>query len=162
MRCFRSNSKGEKVTAPAHGGMINIQGVTVATVNDKVQLQKVETWFDPLEMFRQIAPKGIINKGIVMPSSSDSKSGEKTREEASSGIDNPEAPHSVPHDDAAMKEASETLTSASKSSAAGANTCPFLLQGAAVAAEKIKEETKNAKQEMSHIEGEEREAFNKE
>jgi len=34
-------------------------------VNDKVQLQKVETWFDPLEMFRQIAPKGIVNKQVV-------------------------------------------------------------------------------------------------
>lgn len=60
-----SNSKGEKITAPAHGGTIDIQGVTVATVNDKVQLQKVETWFDPLEMFRQIAPKGVVNKQIV-------------------------------------------------------------------------------------------------
>lgn len=34
-------------------------------MNDKVQLQKVETWFDPLEMFRQIAPKGIVNKQVV-------------------------------------------------------------------------------------------------
>lgn len=56
------NDQNEKVTAPAHGRMIDIQGVTVATVNDKVQLQKVETWFDPLEMFRQIAPGGIANK----------------------------------------------------------------------------------------------------
>ena len=36
----------------------------MATVNDKVQLQKVETWFDPLEMFRQIAPHGIVNKVV--------------------------------------------------------------------------------------------------
>lgn len=34
-------------------------------MNDKVQLQKVETWFDPLEMFRQIAPKGVVNKQVV-------------------------------------------------------------------------------------------------
>lgn len=57
-----ANSKGEKVTAKAHGGAIDIYGVTVATVNDKVQLQKVDTYFDPLEMFRQIAPNGVVNK----------------------------------------------------------------------------------------------------
>lgn len=38
--------------------------MTVAHVDDQVRLQKVETWFDPLEMFRQIAPNGIVNKEI--------------------------------------------------------------------------------------------------
>lgn len=57
-----SCSKGEKVTAKAHGGLIDIQGVTVATVDDKVRLQDLQTWMDPLEMFRQIAPGGIVNK----------------------------------------------------------------------------------------------------
>lgn len=52
------NSKGDKVTAKAHGGTIEIFGITVATVDDKVRLQKVETWFDPLSMFRQIDPSG--------------------------------------------------------------------------------------------------------
>lgn len=56
------NNKGEKVTAKAHGGAIDIQGVTVATVNDKVQLQDVRTWFDPMDMFRQIAPNGVVKK----------------------------------------------------------------------------------------------------
>lgn len=56
------NSKGEKITAKAHGGPIEIEGITVATVDDQVRLQKVETWFDPLEMFRQIAPNGVVNK----------------------------------------------------------------------------------------------------
>jgi hypothetical protein len=56
------NNKGEKVTAKAHGGAIDIQGVTVATVNDKVQLQAVRTWFDPMDMFRQIAPNGVVKK----------------------------------------------------------------------------------------------------
>ncbi|KAF4633240.1 hypothetical protein G7Y89_g4877 [Cudoniella acicularis] len=59
------NDKGEKVTAKSHGGQIDIQGITVAKVDDKVRLQSVETWFDPLEMFRQIAPNGIVNKTIV-------------------------------------------------------------------------------------------------
>ena len=59
------NNKGEKVTAKAHGGPIDIQGVTVATVNDKVQLQSVRTWFDPMDMFRQIAPDGVVKKETV-------------------------------------------------------------------------------------------------
>jgi hypothetical protein len=59
------NNAGEKVTAKAHGGSIDIQGVTVATVNDKVQLQAVRTWFDPLDMFRQIAPNGVVKKEEV-------------------------------------------------------------------------------------------------
>ncbi|KAL1633049.1 hypothetical protein SLS56_003120 [Neofusicoccum ribis] len=65
------NDKGEKVTAKAHGGSIDIQGVTVATVDDKVRLQRVETWFDPMEMFRQIAPQGIVNKEPVARRPSD-------------------------------------------------------------------------------------------
>ena len=55
-------SKGEKITVKAHGGPIDIQGITVAKVNDKVQLQSVETWFDPLEMFRQISPDGAVER----------------------------------------------------------------------------------------------------
>jgi hypothetical protein len=53
------------VTAKAHGGSIDIQGVTVATVNDKLQLQSVRTWFDPMDMFRQIAPDGVTKKEAV-------------------------------------------------------------------------------------------------
>ncbi|KAJ7143533.1 hypothetical protein C8R43DRAFT_1014489 [Mycena crocata] len=48
------NAKGERVTIKAHGKVLEIEGMTVAVVNDKLQLQKVETWFDPLEMFRQM------------------------------------------------------------------------------------------------------------
>ena len=48
------SSKGEKITAEAHGGPIDIEGVTVALVDDQLRLQDVETWFDPMEMFRQI------------------------------------------------------------------------------------------------------------
>ncbi|KAJ7597759.1 hypothetical protein C8J56DRAFT_327948 [Mycena floridula] len=50
------NNKGEKVRSKAHGGILEIQGVTVAVVNDKLQLQEVETFFDPLDMFRQMGP----------------------------------------------------------------------------------------------------------
>lgn len=39
--------------------------MTVAEVDEKVRLRSVETWFDPMEMFRQIAPDGIVNREIV-------------------------------------------------------------------------------------------------
>ena len=48
------NSKGEKITAKAHGGPIDIEGVTVALVDDQLRLQSVESWFDTMEMFRQM------------------------------------------------------------------------------------------------------------
>jgi hypothetical protein len=60
--CSQRLSKGEKVTAKAHGGLIEIQGITVAKVDEKIRLQSVETWFDPMEMFRQIAANGTVNK----------------------------------------------------------------------------------------------------
>lgn len=53
------------MSAKAHGGAIDIEGVTVATVNDKLQLQSVRTWFDPMDMFRQIAPDGVVKKEAV-------------------------------------------------------------------------------------------------
>ncbi|KAF2747844.1 hypothetical protein M011DRAFT_494195 [Sporormia fimetaria CBS 119925] len=59
------NDKGEKVTAKAHGNLIDIQGIAVATVNDKVQIQDLRIWFDPLDMFRQIAPEGVVKKDAV-------------------------------------------------------------------------------------------------
>lgn len=58
-------SKGEKVTAKAHGALIDIEGIAVANVNEKVQLQEVRVWFDPLDMFRQIAPEGVVKKESV-------------------------------------------------------------------------------------------------
>ena len=61
------NDKGERVTAKAHGGLIELLGTTWAWVDDQVRVKKLETWFDPLEMFRQIAPNGIINKETVQP-----------------------------------------------------------------------------------------------
>lgn len=53
------------MTAKAHGGAIDITGITIATVDDAVRLQDVNTYFDPLEMFRQIGPNGIVNKQVV-------------------------------------------------------------------------------------------------
>lgn len=34
-------------------------------MNDKLQLQGVRTWFDPMDMFRQIAPDGVVKKEAV-------------------------------------------------------------------------------------------------
>jgi hypothetical protein len=45
------------VTLKAHGGNIDIEGMCVAVVNDKLQLEKVDVWFDPMAMFRQMKPK---------------------------------------------------------------------------------------------------------
>lgn len=50
-------SKGEKVSLKAHGGSIDIEGMAVAVVNDKLQIEKVDIWFDPMAMFRQMRPK---------------------------------------------------------------------------------------------------------
>lgn len=58
-------SKGEKVTAKAHGGLIDIQGVTVAEVDEKIRMRAIQTWMDPLEMFRQIAPHGVVKKETI-------------------------------------------------------------------------------------------------
>ncbi|KAH8703913.1 hypothetical protein BGW36DRAFT_370220 [Talaromyces proteolyticus] len=49
------NNAGEKVTIKAHGGPIDIQGIVVAKVNDALKLEKIDVWFDPIDMFRQIA-----------------------------------------------------------------------------------------------------------
>ncbi|KAK4448847.1 hypothetical protein QBC34DRAFT_100336 [Podospora aff. communis PSN243] len=59
------NDKGEKVTIKAHGGPIDIEGVAVAIVNDKLQLNKVEVFFDPMSMFRQMAAQGNVTKEKV-------------------------------------------------------------------------------------------------
>lgn len=49
-------SKGDKVTIKAHNESLDIQGVTVAKVNDKLQVTSLETWFDPVELFNQMRP----------------------------------------------------------------------------------------------------------
>ena len=49
---------GEEVRVKAHGGVIAIEGVIVAKVNEALQLQSIDVWFDPMEMFRQIVKEG--------------------------------------------------------------------------------------------------------
>ena len=50
------NSKGEKITIKAHGGSLDIQGLTVAKVDAKLRVTSLETWFDPMDMFNQMKP----------------------------------------------------------------------------------------------------------
>jgi hypothetical protein len=40
------NDKGEKVTAKAHGGLIDIEGVTVADLDESMRVVHLETWFE--------------------------------------------------------------------------------------------------------------------
>jgi hypothetical protein len=99
------NNRGEKVTAKAHGGSIDIQGVTVASVNDKVQLQAVRTWFDPLDMFRQIAPDGVVKKEKVP----EGKSPEDVVEQAQEGVKVPDEQELPDHTVQSAEEVRETI-----------------------------------------------------
>lgn len=42
--------------------MIDIEGIVVAKVNESLQLEKIDVWFDPMDMFRQIAREDTGNK----------------------------------------------------------------------------------------------------
>ncbi|KAH7397913.1 hypothetical protein BKA64DRAFT_52846 [Cadophora sp. MPI-SDFR-AT-0126] len=109
------NDKGEKVTVKAHGGAIDIQGITVAKVDDKVRLQSVETWFDPMEMFRQIAPTGEVTRAVVA-----AKPGEDTATLL-------HGKESVPGEEA-LHSADSTSTVIGDGEIAGATSaaCPFV------------------------------------
>ena len=49
------------MTAKAHGGPIEIFGTTVAVVDDQTRVVSLDTYMDSLDMFRQIAPHGVVN-----------------------------------------------------------------------------------------------------
>lgn len=51
-----TNDDGSPVTIKGHNELLDIQGVTVAKVNDKLQVLSLETWFDPMDMFNQMKP----------------------------------------------------------------------------------------------------------
>ena len=125
-------SKGEKVTAKAHGGSIEIFGVTVAQVDDKVRLQNVETFMDPLAMFRQISLSGVVNKEPMDRKfyTADALNSTSEREAVMAEvpkIDYSEDPdqEAVPGSEAGHADA-ETKTPASEIASLG--TCPFALQ----------------------------------
>lgn len=121
-------SKGEKVIAKAHGGPIEIFGVTVATVDDKLRLQSIDTWMDPLDMFRQIAPSGVVNK--------ESTNHKAQRDEAMHGSDGLKVDHehSPPAGDGRRQDSTGALTQpitnsngqTSNAFAPGFGVCPFI------------------------------------
>lgn len=135
------NNKGEKVTAKAHGGPIDIEGVTVATVNDKVQLQSVRTWFDPMDMFRQIAPDGVVKKEEMNKNVSPADA----LEDAQAGVEVPKEQTLPDRTVQSASEAKEKVAEIEDKEARGETTgmpsghpsveggdaggCPFMAQG---------------------------------
>ncbi|CZT00372.1 uncharacterized protein RAG0_08420 [Rhynchosporium agropyri] len=109
------NNKGEKVRVKAHGEAIDIQGITIAKVDDKVRLQGVETWFDPMEMFRQIASKGEVTKSSPTPESSEDLTTQLHGEEV------------VPVEGILNSEGSGALAAAHEElSGTSSGACPFI------------------------------------
>lgn len=49
------NDKGEQVRVKAHGGVLNIEGILVAKVNDQFKLTSIDIWYDPMAIFHEIA-----------------------------------------------------------------------------------------------------------
>jgi hypothetical protein len=68
---------GEKVRVEAHGGLIDIQGMLIAKVNEELKIQSIEVWYDPMEMFRQIDKEKtmVVGPAAVGGSGSGSPSG---------------------------------------------------------------------------------------
>ncbi|KAF7116111.1 hypothetical protein CNMCM5793_004131 [Aspergillus hiratsukae] len=65
---LRSRGKGHCQSAWWIGGLIDIQGIVIARVNDSLQLENIDVWFDAMDMFRQIAREETIEgetKGLV-------------------------------------------------------------------------------------------------
>ncbi|KAJ3040853.1 hypothetical protein HDV00_010313 [Rhizophlyctis rosea] len=48
------NERGEKVTLPKTGKVIDIRGMTTATLDDQFRITAVDVYFDPMDMFRQM------------------------------------------------------------------------------------------------------------
>ncbi|KAI5250309.1 hypothetical protein E4T43_00252 [Aureobasidium subglaciale] len=124
------NDKGEKVTAKAHGGAIDITGITIATVDEAVRLQEVSTYFDPIEMFRQIAPNGIVNKQII-----DKRTDPSTALDADvpsqDGVKLAQA-HSSDHADESSPDSAATTSNIKKENSSNNDTCP--VSGASMSA----------------------------
>lgn len=73
------NSEGKKVRVKAHGGLLDMEGILVATVNDKMQVEKLETWMDPMAMWEQVTKEG---QKVVIEDASEHSGGEEHGEEA--------------------------------------------------------------------------------
>lgn len=52
------NNEGKKVRVKAHGGTLDIEGMLVAKVNDKLEIQHIDCWFDPMSLFNEVMKNG--------------------------------------------------------------------------------------------------------
>jgi len=152
------NDKGEKVTAKAHGGPISIEGVTVAHVDASVRVQKLETWFDPLEMFRQIAPNGIVNRQIRTPIPGQDLEAELGEDDESSEVQSGLGGLKVGDE---VRDA-VTASGASAAEKVAAEEKGVLEPGSAAVAPASSEEVKATHEEMGRITGAECPFLNRE
>ncbi len=63
----------------AHGGLLEIEGILVATVNDKLQAERLEVWMDPRAMWDQVTKEG---QKVVIEDAGEHSGGEEHEEEA--------------------------------------------------------------------------------
>ncbi|KAI1260672.1 hypothetical protein F5Y18DRAFT_248815 [Xylariaceae sp. FL1019] len=61
------NNANERVEVKATGQLIDLTGITVATLDDRMRITKLKTWFGPEEMWKQIDPE---NKATRVPMTS--------------------------------------------------------------------------------------------
>lgn len=47
-------SKGEKIVIKATGKTIDLRGMTVVELDDKMRVTSLDIYFDPMDMFRQM------------------------------------------------------------------------------------------------------------
>lgn len=50
------NEDGDVVTIKAHGKPLDIQGITIAKLDDQLRVESLETFFDAKDMFEQMLP----------------------------------------------------------------------------------------------------------
>lgn len=110
------------MTAKAHGGAIDITGITTATVDDAVRLQDVNTYFDPMEMFRQIAPNGIVNKQVV-DKRIDPSTALDTEVPSQDGVKLAQA-HDSDHPDESQPVTTASTSNTQKENIPSGGTCP--------------------------------------
>ena len=46
---------GDSVTIKAHGGAVELYGMTVAELDEQYKIMRLDTWFDPVSLFREYA-----------------------------------------------------------------------------------------------------------
>lgn len=85
-------------------------------MNDQVQLQSVETWFDPMEMFRQMAPNGVMERRTQVTKDGEDLAARLDDNERSKNVT---LRQEIPEDIAAIQE---------ELGDASAVECPFLVR----------------------------------